>query len=106
MTLTDPRDRHNLEVTELAFGYNEGPSLRGANGSRERAPDDRLRDEAIQSHFAAHRLIPGCASLHPATVSYLAIASPASLITFAHFVVSASIYPRKCAGVSPATVRP
>src|SRR5674476_94800 len=24
------------------------PSLRGANGSRERAPDDRLRDEAIQ----------------------------------------------------------
>src|SRR5437660_4187471 len=24
-------------------------SLRGANGSRERAPDDRLRDEAIQS---------------------------------------------------------
>jgi hypothetical protein len=22
--------------------------LRGANGSRERAPDDRLRDEAIQ----------------------------------------------------------
>jgi hypothetical protein len=23
------------------------PSLRGANGSRERAPDDRLRDEAI-----------------------------------------------------------
>ena len=28
--------------------------------------------------------------------------SPASLITFAHFLVSASIYPRKCAGVSPA----
>jgi len=25
------------------------PSLRGANGSCERAPDDRLRDEAIQS---------------------------------------------------------
>jgi hypothetical protein len=24
-------------------------SLRGANGSRECAPDDRLRDEAIQS---------------------------------------------------------
>ncbi len=24
------------------------PSLRGANGSRECAPDDRLRDEAIQ----------------------------------------------------------
>jgi hypothetical protein len=23
--------------------------LRGANGSRERAPDDRLRDEAIQN---------------------------------------------------------
>jgi hypothetical protein len=23
--------------------------LRGANGSRERAPDDRLRDEAIHS---------------------------------------------------------
>src|SRR5258708_32883415 len=28
------------------------PSLRGANGSRERAPDDRLRDEAIHSSFA------------------------------------------------------
>jgi len=27
-----------------------GPSLRGANGSRERAPDDRLRDEAIHCH--------------------------------------------------------
>jgi hypothetical protein len=27
------------------------PSLRGANGSREGAPDDRLRDEAI--HLAA-----------------------------------------------------
>jgi len=25
------------------------PSLRGANGSRECAPDDRLRDEAIQN---------------------------------------------------------
>jgi hypothetical protein len=24
MTLTDPRDRHNLEVTEPAFGWNEG----------------------------------------------------------------------------------
>jgi hypothetical protein len=28
------------------------PSLRGANGSRECAPDDRLRDEAIHSFFA------------------------------------------------------
>jgi len=28
------------------------PSLRGANGSRECAPDDRLRDEAIHSHKA------------------------------------------------------
>jgi hypothetical protein len=27
-------------------------SLRGANGSRECAPDDRLRDEAIHSFFA------------------------------------------------------
>ena len=27
------------------------PSLRGANGSRERAPDDRLRDEAIQLSY-------------------------------------------------------
>jgi hypothetical protein len=27
------------------------PSLRGANGSRECAPDDRLRDEAIHSLF-------------------------------------------------------
>jgi hypothetical protein len=26
------------------------PSLRGANGPRECAPDDRLRDEAIQNH--------------------------------------------------------
>src|SRR3977135_3842561 len=29
------------------------PSLRGANGSRECAPDDRLRDEAIQPSFVA-----------------------------------------------------
>jgi hypothetical protein len=29
------------------------PSLRGANGSRECAPDDRLGDEAIQTFFAA-----------------------------------------------------
>jgi len=29
-------------------------SLRGANGSRERAPDDRLRDEAIHSFFRRH----------------------------------------------------
>src|SRR5258706_16207809 len=28
------------------------PSLRGANGSRECAPDDRLREEAIHSSFA------------------------------------------------------
>src|SRR5258707_14890258 len=28
------------------------PSLRGANGSRECAPDDRLHDEAIHSSFA------------------------------------------------------
>jgi hypothetical protein len=27
MTLTDPRNRHNLEVTELAFGYYEGITL-------------------------------------------------------------------------------
>src|SRR6266478_5437439 len=27
------------------------PSLRGANGSRECAPDDRLRDEAIHAFF-------------------------------------------------------
>jgi len=27
--------------------------LRGANGSRECAPDDRLRDEAIQTFFVA-----------------------------------------------------
>jgi hypothetical protein len=31
----------------------DDPSLRGANGSRECAPDDRLRDEAIQSFFVA-----------------------------------------------------
>jgi hypothetical protein len=30
------------------------PSLRGANGSRECAPDDRLRDEAIHSFFMGH----------------------------------------------------
>src|SRR5207248_4018127 len=29
------------------------PSLRGANGSRECAPDDRLRDDAIQPLLAA-----------------------------------------------------
>ncbi len=33
------------------------PSLRGANGSRERAPDDRLRDEAIHSSFCAAKWI-------------------------------------------------
>ena len=27
MTLTDPRHWHNLEVTEFAFGYDEGTSL-------------------------------------------------------------------------------
>jgi len=33
------------------------PSLRGANGSRECAPDDRLRDEAIQLFFVQHGLL-------------------------------------------------
>jgi hypothetical protein len=33
------------------------PSLRGANGSRECAPDDRLRDEAIQLSAYAARWI-------------------------------------------------
>jgi hypothetical protein len=33
--------------------------LRGANGSRECAPDDRLRDEAIHSSF----VVPWIASL-------------------------------------------
>src|ERR1700704_7075055 len=37
-------------------------SLQGANGSRACAPDDRLRDEAIQSYFAAFWI----ASLAPA----------------------------------------
>ena len=32
------------------------PSLRGANGSRECAPDDRLRDEAI--HYAEQWIAP------------------------------------------------
>jgi hypothetical protein len=40
-----PQDDAWIVATSLA------PSLRGANGSRERAPDDRLRDEAIQSFF-------------------------------------------------------
>jgi len=34
-----------------------GPSLRGANGSRECAPDDRLRDEAIHLSSRAARWI-------------------------------------------------
>src|SRR5258707_8475411 len=38
-------------VSSLVFP----PSLRGANGSRERAPDDRLRDEAI--HFFVCRAL-------------------------------------------------
>jgi hypothetical protein len=37
------------------------PSLRGANGSRERAPDDRLRDEAIQG--AVHVVLDCFATL-------------------------------------------
>jgi hypothetical protein len=32
------------------------PSLRGANGSRECAPDDGLRDEAIYSFLLLHGL--------------------------------------------------
>jgi hypothetical protein len=35
---------------EAAF-ENAATSLRGANGSRECAPDDRLRDEAIHSSY-------------------------------------------------------
>jgi TetR/AcrR family transcriptional regulator len=38
-------------------------SLRGANGSRVRAPDDRLRDEAIQLTFASFKKLDCFASL-------------------------------------------
>jgi hypothetical protein len=40
---------------EIAESYVKchNSSLRGANRSRECAPDDRLRDEAIHSYFAA-----------------------------------------------------
>jgi hypothetical protein len=36
---------------------NQSRQLRGANGSGECPPDDRLRDEAIQSFFAAPGLL-------------------------------------------------
>src|SRR5712691_9255453 len=42
------------------------PSLRGANGSRECAPDDRLRDEAIQSRVRGPGLLRG--ACHPAAL--------------------------------------
>ncbi len=48
--------------------------------------DENARAESLLHHFA--------------------VATPASFITFAHFSISASINPRKCSGVSPATVRP
>jgi hypothetical protein len=35
------------ELRDLLDSELYKPSLRGANGSRECAPDDRLRDEAI-----------------------------------------------------------
>jgi putative endonuclease len=43
----------DLYETLREIGYDPSPSLRGANGSRACAPDDRLRDEAIQSSHAA-----------------------------------------------------
>ncbi len=77
-TLAAPFDRDKAERARLKFietqvlidaidraiaGEQSGPadrvrrlhaclsSLRGANGSRECAPDDRIRDEAIQSFY-------------------------------------------------------
>src|SRR5258708_9555963 len=40
---------YNLVQLGLHPASDNIPSLRGANGSRECAPDDRLRDEAIQN---------------------------------------------------------
>jgi hypothetical protein len=42
---------HNAKCRPRAALFAKGlsPSLRGANGSRECAPDDKLSDEAIQS---------------------------------------------------------
>jgi hypothetical protein len=41
-------------ISDADFNFKQPiHSLRGANGSRERAPDDRLRDEAIHSFFIA-----------------------------------------------------
>jgi hypothetical protein len=49
-TFTEKLARNARRECEAAF-ENAATSLRGANGSRECAPDDRLRDEAIHSSY-------------------------------------------------------
>jgi hypothetical protein len=53
----------------LASDNTSAPSLQEANGSRECAPDDRLRDEAIQNH-GMHSM--DCFAAFAMTVSPLA----------------------------------
>jgi hypothetical protein len=53
--------RHLVPAQEPGISFFS--SLRGANGSRERAPDDRLRDEAIHLIQAITRLLDCFASL-------------------------------------------
>jgi hypothetical protein len=63
--------------------YRASPSLRGANGSRERAPDDRLRDEAIQLSLPRQSWIASLRSRRR-----LKHACPFPRLVFARVVVS------------------
>jgi hypothetical protein len=54
-------ERIGLLIERAARGAAAPTSLRGANGSRERAPDDRLRDEAI--HASASGEMDGFSAL-------------------------------------------
>jgi hypothetical protein len=53
-------DSHNSDAIRVAGRRRRArSSLRGANGSRECAPDDRLRDEAIHPCFLMGYGLPG-----------------------------------------------
>jgi hypothetical protein len=88
-TLTDRSYRHNLQVTEQAFGHDEGSEPFSVIARSEATKQSSL--PLPQNGGGTY---------------YFVVSTPASLITFAHFLVSASIKLRKCSGVSPATVRP
>jgi hypothetical protein len=48
---------HSSQTTKDCASLQLISSQRGANGSRERAPDDKLRDEAVQSFLVASGLL-------------------------------------------------